>query len=273
MTNTNDVIRRLNQPLEPHRIRHRQAPGEGTVPYLEGYDVLQTANEIFNYRWSFDLLSEPQVMVWDQTLTTWDRQTRQRVPLRDPETGKPRTQHAGMVYLTGKITVELDGKAYTHADVGRLSFTGDTPEALDTALSGAATDCLKRCFRQLGNQFGLSLYDKSTSFTSDGDIKLRKQPSRNGAESLNSQVAEIQQDDEFGSMTIDKARQVLCPVGSRHNPQWAGMPLGQVINQPQGDRMLTYLASEQFKANGDSTRHQARQAAQTLLGKILNQGE
>ena len=60
-----------------------------------------------------------------------------------------------MVYLTGKITIELDGKAYTHADVGRLSFTGDTPEALDTALSGAATDCLKRCFRQHGDQFGL----------------------------------------------------------------------------------------------------------------------
>jgi hypothetical protein len=267
MTDTDDVIRRLNQPLELHRIRHRQAPGEGTVPYLEGHDVLQTANEIFNYRWSFDLLSEPHVMVWEQTLTTWDRQKRQRVPLRDPDTGKTQTQQTGMVYLTGKVTVEMDGKAYTHADVGRLSFTSDTPEALDTALSGAATDCLKRCFRQLGNQFGLGLYDKSMSHTADETLKKGNQPGRNGGESLNSQV------DGSGSMTIDKARQVLCPVGSRHNPQWAGMPLGQVISQPQGDRMLAYLASEQFKANGDPGRHQARQAAQTLLGKNLTQGE
>jgi hypothetical protein len=35
-------------------------------------------------------------------------------------------------------------------------FTGDTPEALDMAIAGAATDCLKRCFRQMGEQFGLS---------------------------------------------------------------------------------------------------------------------
>jgi hypothetical protein len=28
------------------------------------------------------------------------------------------------------------------------------------ALAGSVTDCLKRCFRQLGDQFGLSLYDK-----------------------------------------------------------------------------------------------------------------
>jgi DNA repair and recombination protein RAD52 len=273
MTDTNDVIKRLNQPLEPHRIRHRQAPGEGTVPYLEGYDVLQTANEIFNYRWSFDLLSDPHVMVWEHTLTTWDRQKRRRVPLRDADTGKTQIQKAGMVYLTGKITVELDGKAYTHADVGRLSFTGDTPEALDTALSGAATDCLKRCFRQLGNQFGLSLYDKSNSFNSDEAIKLRNQPNENGGENLKSQVTENHPSDLSGSMTIDKARQVLCPVGSRHNPQWAGMPLGQVISQPKGDRMLAYLAGEQFKANGDPARHQARQAAKTLLGKNLTQGE
>lgn len=28
------------------------------------------------------------------------------------------------------------------------------------ALAGSATDCLKRCFRQMGEQFGNSLYDK-----------------------------------------------------------------------------------------------------------------
>lgn len=63
-------------------------------------------------------------------------------------------------YITGKVTVELDGKSYSHSDLGRCIFTGDTPEALDMALAGSATDCLKRCFRQLGEQFGNSLYDK-----------------------------------------------------------------------------------------------------------------
>jgi len=33
------------------------------------------------------------------------------------------------------------------------------------AIAGAVTDCLKRCFRQLGEQFGNSLYDKEVAKT------------------------------------------------------------------------------------------------------------
>ena len=71
-----------------------------------------------------------------------------------------RPKKSGIVYITGKVTVDLDGKFYTHSDLGRCIFTGDTPEALDMALAGSVTDCLKRCFRQLGEQFGNALYDK-----------------------------------------------------------------------------------------------------------------
>ena len=81
------------------------------------------------------------------------------------EDGQPTTEIAGVAYITGRITVELDGKAYSHADAGRCIFTGDTPEALDMAIAGAVTDCLKRCFRQLGEQFGKSLYDKEVART------------------------------------------------------------------------------------------------------------
>ena len=38
-------------------------------------------------------------------------------------------------------------------------------QALDMAIAGAATDCLKRCFRQAGEQFGNSLYDKEIART------------------------------------------------------------------------------------------------------------
>ena len=104
MTETTEILQRLSQPLVMARVKRRQAPGEGSVPYIEGHNVIQTANQIFDYRWSFDLLSEPQVMLWDQTLTTWDSWLRQRIPILDPETGQPKTQRVGMVYLTGKIT-------------------------------------------------------------------------------------------------------------------------------------------------------------------------
>jgi hypothetical protein len=92
-------------------------------------------------------------------ITFYDQNLKKKVPVLG-EDSKPTTEIAGVAYITGRITVELDGKAYTHADAGRCIFKGDSPEALDMAIAGAVTDCLKRCFRQLGEQFGNSLYDK-----------------------------------------------------------------------------------------------------------------
>jgi len=158
------ILWRLRQPLDMNRVKRRQAPGQGTVPYLEGYDVIEAANDLFLFRWSFDLLSEPHIMRWDKVITFYDQRARKKVPVLG-EDGKPTTEIAGIAYITGRITVELDGKAYSHADAGRCIFTGDTPEALDMAIAGAVTDCLKRCFRQLGEQFGNSLYDKEVAKT------------------------------------------------------------------------------------------------------------
>ena len=158
------ILWRLRQPLDMSRVKRRQAPGQGTVPYLEGYDVIEAANDLFLFRWSFDLLSEPHIMRWDKTVTFYDQRARKKVPVLG-EDGQPTTESAGVTYITGRITIELDGKAYHHADVGRCIFNGDTPEALDMAIAGAVTDCLKRCFRQMGEQFGNSLYDKEIART------------------------------------------------------------------------------------------------------------
>ena len=91
MAETTEIINRLSQPLDMQRVKRRQSSGEDSVPYLEGFDVIQTANEIFSYRWSFELVSEPRVMFWEQALTTWDRQKRERVPVLDQQTGQQRT--------------------------------------------------------------------------------------------------------------------------------------------------------------------------------------
>ena len=161
---SDQILWRLRQPLDMNRVKRRQAPGKGTVPYLEGFDVIEAANDLFQFRWSFDLLSEPHIMRWDKAVTFYDQRARKKVPVLD-ENGKPTTEIAGVAYITGRISVELEGKAYSHADVGRCIFTGDTPEVLDMAIAGSVTDCLKRCFRQLGEQFGNSLYDKEIAKT------------------------------------------------------------------------------------------------------------
>ncbi len=178
---TDEVIWRLRQPLDMNRVKRRQAPGQGTVPYLEGFDVIEMANDLFQFRWSFNLLSEPKVMRWDKVVSFYDQRARKKVPVLG-EDGKPTTEVAGIVYLTGEVSVELGGKAYTHADVGRCIYSGDLPEALDMAIAGAATDCLKRCFRQLGEQFGLSLYDKEIAKTAglENGGSSETPPTRNG---------------------------------------------------------------------------------------------
>ena len=159
-----DLIGRLRQPLDMSRVKRRQAPGQGTVPYLEGFDVLEMANDLFQFRWSFDLLGEPQVMRWERQVTIYDQQARKKVPLLG-EDGRPVYEPVGICYITGRVQVELGDRLYSHADVGRCVFSGDSPEALDMAIAGAATDCLKRCFRQMGEQFGNGLYDKETART------------------------------------------------------------------------------------------------------------
>jgi len=158
------IVQRLRQPLDMNRVKRRQAPGQGTVPFLEGHDVIEAANEVFQFCWSFDLLGEPHIMRWDKAATFYDQRLKKRAPVLG-EDGQPITEIAGVVYIIGRVIVELDGKPYSHADAGRCTFTGDTPEALDMAIAGAVTDCLKRCFRQMGEQFGLSLYDKEVART------------------------------------------------------------------------------------------------------------
>jgi hypothetical protein len=153
------VLWELRQPLDMSRVKRRQAPGKTSVPYLEGFEIIDRANCIFSYGWSFDLVGEPVIVRWQKKILIWNQQEKRKVPSLDAD-GNVQTEEVGLVYVTGKVTVELDGKMYNHADLGRCIFTGDTPEALDMALAGSVTDCLKRCFRQLGDQFGLSLYDK-----------------------------------------------------------------------------------------------------------------
>jgi hypothetical protein len=172
-----EIICRLQQPLDMSRVKRRQAPGLGTVPYLEGFDVIEAANHLFQFRWSFDLLSDPKIMRWDKVVTFYDQRMKKKVPVLD-ESGKPTTEITGVAYITGRITVELLGKGYNHADVGRCIFNGDTPEALDMAIAGAVTDCLKRCFRQLGEQFGNSLYDKEIAKTAGLENATSTNPNR-----------------------------------------------------------------------------------------------
>jgi hypothetical protein len=120
--------------LDPSRIATRQGPGGRVFSYLEGAEVIDTANRIFGRgNWGYELLG----------MTV-----------------------EGTTY-TAHIRLTVKG-CLPFADIGisvAACKSGDqpTPDAIETAKKGAVTDGVKRCLKNFGAAFGLTLYFKDAS--------------------------------------------------------------------------------------------------------------
>jgi hypothetical protein len=250
------ILERLKQPLENDRVKWREGAKGEHVPYLEGHDMITTANDIFEFRWSFDI-GEPQVRQWQRMQMHWDKQQGARIPTLD-QAGQPLTEQVGIVWVTGRVTIHLEDIAYVHADIGRCTFTGDSPDAFDTAISGCVTDCLKRCLRQMGKQFGNELYNKAArpELAQACGIGTGKKPARQ------------QPALETSPLTLEQAKSIPCPLGAKSHPEYKGLILGQVLTSPDGVKVLEYLTSDQYRPNGDKNGHRAKAAAKLLLDSL-----
>ena len=119
--------------LDPSRVATRQGPGGRVFSYLEGAEVIDTANRIFGRgNWGYEMLA---ITVEGTTYTAHIR-------------------------LTVKGCLPF-------ADIGisvAACKQGDqpTPDAIETAKKGAVTDGVKRCLKNFGAAFGLTLYFKDT---------------------------------------------------------------------------------------------------------------
>jgi DNA repair and recombination protein RAD52 len=132
----------LNKELDSSRIKSREK-GNISLSYIEGFDVIDTANLIFGYgNWSY-LISKLEQVSQEQN-------------------------HNQNFVVCYKAIVKLIVKDENHTksiarqDVG---FGSGVAKALNDAHENAGkeavTDGLKRTLRSFGNQFGNSLYDKS----------------------------------------------------------------------------------------------------------------
>lgn len=136
-----EVERDLIQPLDASRVKHRDAGRGRQVPYIEGYDAISRANEIFGFDgWSY-CVKDVSVL----------------------------TTTVGRLLYRAVVTVEALGVERTDVGVSivemRRDATEETPDAHDMALKGAVTDALKRGLRSFGAQFGNELYDKEGDHT------------------------------------------------------------------------------------------------------------
>ena len=132
----------LKYDIEPSRIKSRNK-GNINLSYLEGFDLIETANKIFGHgHWSYSITSLEQV--------------------------SQETNSNQNVVICYKAIVKLSVYSLDHSkhiskeDVGFGTGISKTlSDAHEGGAKEAVTDALKRSLRSFGNQFGNSLYDKS----------------------------------------------------------------------------------------------------------------
>lgn len=145
----------LNYDLDPSRIKQRDK-GNVSLSYLEGHDVIDTANKIFGYgHWNYTISELTQV---------------------SQETNEKQNIVVGYKVIV-KLTIydHLHTKHVSREDVGfGTGIAKSLADAHEGGAKEAVTDALKRCFRSFGNQFGNSLYDKNRSHSNHSPARIEQ---------------------------------------------------------------------------------------------------
>ena len=139
-------LEQLEDQLDLKRVKSRDK-GNITLSYLEGFDIIETANRVFGYgNYSYDIESLDHIIT--------EQNHNQNFVVSYKATVKIK------VYDSDHI------KSISRTDVGTGTGIAKTQaDAHEASCKEAVTDALKRALRSFGNQFGLSLYDKSKNHT------------------------------------------------------------------------------------------------------------
>jgi len=128
--------------IEPSRIKNR-SKGNITLSYLEGFDLIETANKIFGHG------------NWSYTITTLEQVSQET-------NANQNTVICYKALIRLMVYSQDHNKNVSKEDVGFGTGIAKTlAEAHEGAGKEAVTDAIKRAMRSFGNQFGNSLYDKS----------------------------------------------------------------------------------------------------------------
>ncbi len=132
----------LKYNLDGNRVKTRQQ-GNISLSYLEGYDIIDTANFAFGFgNWSYNVTLLEQV---------------------SEEFNQNQNKVIGYKAIVAVTVFDVHHKStVTREDVGfGTGIARDYASAHESGAKEAVTDGLKRAFRTFGNQFGNALYDKS----------------------------------------------------------------------------------------------------------------
>ena len=152
MTLTPEQRAKLNANLPPEKVKQREAGKDRNgqvrwVSYVDGFDVIDTLNEILGSAgWGYRATVR---QVWDGM----------------DDKGRFCVAYLGSCVLTvGDCVIE---------DVGAGHGIDYNPgQAHESASKEAATDALKRCAKSLGRRMGLALYDKQQTHVGEEPAPL-----------------------------------------------------------------------------------------------------
>lgn len=159
-------IKSLENELDGARVKSREK-GNINLSYLEGFDVIETANKIFGYgNWSYTISKLEQV-----------------------SQEQNQNQNFVICYKAIVNVIVHDSqhlKQISREDVGIGTGIAKTlADAHEGACKEAVTDALKRALRTLGNQFGLSLYDKTKNHQNNSQTQTNQPPTQANTPSQN----------------------------------------------------------------------------------------
>ena len=155
-------MKALQSELSADRIKVRDKANI-KLSYLEGFDIIDTANSIFGFGgWAYTISSLEQV---SQEVNA--------------------NQNVVVCY---KAIVKVDVYDIDHStmisrqDVGfGTGVARSLADAHENSAKEAVTDALKRSLRSFGNQFGNSLYDKSKSVAQNTPSNMPNAPANQNA--------------------------------------------------------------------------------------------
>lgn len=127
--------------INPTRIAKRQGGGGKSLSYLESWDVKAHLIRIFGFGgWSWNVLKAELAFEEQNERGNWN---------------------VGYKVI-GRLNIHQLGCDYSEAAVGSASLS-QRGEAHDMAIKTAESDALKRAAINLGDQFGLSLYNNGAT--------------------------------------------------------------------------------------------------------------
>lgn len=158
----------LKSDLDTNRIKSR-SKGNINLSYIEGHDVIETANKVFGFG------------NWDYSISKLE-QVSQEVNQNQNNVVCYKAQVHVLVHSVDHL------QDISREDVGFGTGTAKTlADAHEGGAKEAVTDALKRALRSFGNQFGNSLYSKDKNKSTNQSNNQQYNNTQNYSQSPNNQ--------------------------------------------------------------------------------------